>query len=112
MANSIWGDITADLGDEMAHLVKEELLTGWNAKSVMAGLEQKRIAEANARLQECAVEGLGQHVMDIDADVYWAWESVEPGCWADKKWRDDFKKRHPETAVTNYTPRAATVLVP
>lgn len=111
MADSLWTGIANDLGDEMAHLVKEELLTGWNAKAVMAGLEQQRIAQANERLEQCAVEGIGQHTMTIDADVYWAWEKTEPGCWADKGWRDDFKKRHPETAV-HYTPRRTTVLVP
>jgi hypothetical protein len=28
MADSLWTGIANDLGDEMAHLVKEELLTG------------------------------------------------------------------------------------
>jgi hypothetical protein len=111
MADEFWKHIVADLDDELAHLVKEELTTGWNAKSVMAGLEQRRIKEATDMLEHCAVEGVGQHTMSVDPDVYWAWESIEPGCWANKQWRDDFKKRHPETAV-HYTPRRTTVLVP
>jgi hypothetical protein len=110
MAENIWQSIVADLDDEVAHLVKEELTTGWNAKAVMAGLEQQRIKMANDALAQASIEGVGQHVMSIDADVYHAWEAIEPGCWSDKKWRDDFKKRHPETAV-QYTPRATTVLV-
>lgn len=111
MADEFWQHIVADLDDEMAFLVKEELTRGWNAKAVMAGLEQKRIKQVSDHLENCSVEGVGQQTMAVDPDVYFAWEAVEPGCWNDKQFRDEFKKRHPETAV-NYTPRRTTVLVP
>jgi hypothetical protein len=110
MADNIWSSIVAGLDDEMAHLVKEEMLRGWHVKGALAAIEQRRIKQACDQIEQCSVEGLGQHTMSIDPDVYFAWETLEPGCWADKQWRDDFKKRHPETAV-QYTPRNTTVLV-
>lgn len=110
-AESLWSDIVTDLGDEMAHLVKEELVRGWNVDAVLAATRQAKIAEANARIEHCAIEGIGQHAMSVDADAYFSWQVMEPGCWSDKAFRDWFKKQHPETAV-HYTPRATTIIRP
>jgi hypothetical protein len=110
MSHGLWSELVTDLGDEMAHMVKEELVKGWNAEAVLAATRQQRIAAANARLEHCAIEGIGQHDMSIDADAYYSWAIAEPGCWSDKAFRRWFKKRNPETAV-HYTPRNTTVLL-
>ena len=111
MSQGLWSTLVTDLGDDLAHLVKEELLRGWHTEAVLAATRQRRIAEANARLEHCAIEGVGQHTMSVDADVYHSWNAAERGCWTDKGFRDWFKKQHPETAVA-YTPRATTILRP
>ena len=108
MSNNLWSEFVTDLGDELAHAVKEELLTGWNASAVLSGVRQRRIAEANARLEHCAIEGVGQHTMSVDADVWHSWNAAEPGCWHDKNFRDWFAKKHPETTVP-YTQRKTMV---
>jgi hypothetical protein len=77
MSNSLWSEFVTDLGDDLAHAVKEELLTGWNASAVLSGVRQSRIAEANARLKHCAIEGVGQHTMSVDADVWHSWNAAE-----------------------------------
>jgi hypothetical protein len=110
MSNSLWSELVLDLGDEMAAAVKEELITGWNADAVLAATRQRQIAEASQRIEQCAIEGIGQKEMSIDADAYWSWEAAEPGCWKDKAFRAWFKKKHPETVVP-YTPRKTTVLI-
>lgn len=106
--SNIWSEFVADLGDEMAALVRDELVAGWHAKAALAATRQARIKEATDRIEHCSIEGIGQHTMSVDADVYHAWEAAEPGCWKDKGFRDDFKKRFPETAV-NYTARKPMV---
>lgn len=108
MSDSLWSELVTDLGDDMAHLVKEELLRGWHADAVLAATRQRRIAEANARLEHCAVEGVGQHTMSVDADVWHSWNAAEPGCWNDKSFRNWFAKKHPETTVP-YTQRKTMV---
>lgn len=107
----LWGELVADLGDEMQHLVKEELLRGWHADAVLAATRQRRIAQANDRLENCAIEGIGAREMSIDADSYFAWQGVNPGCWQDRDFRNWFKKKNPESVV-KYTPRNTTILVP
>jgi hypothetical protein len=111
MAEQLWGELVADLGDEMQHLVKEELLRGWHADAVLAATRQRRIAQANDRLENCAIEGIGAREMSIDADSYFAWQGVNPGCWQDRDFRSWFKKKNPESVV-KYTPRNTTILVP
>jgi hypothetical protein len=112
MSDNIFGDLVADMDDELAHLVKQELQTGWRAQQVMAAIEATRVKQLNDQIEHCTVEGLGQHVMDVPADAYFAWKRhLGDDCWADRGFRDWFKKHNPETAV-NYTPRNTTILVP
>lgn len=110
MSQNLWSDIVTDLGDEMAALVRDELVLGWQKDAVLAACRQKRIAEASARIENCAIEGIGQKEMSIDADAFYSWDAAEPGCWKDKGFRDWFKKKNPEVVVP-YTPRRTTVLV-
>jgi hypothetical protein len=111
MSQGLWSEIVTDLGDDLAHLVKEELLRGWHTEAVLSATRQRRIAEANARIEHCAIEGIGQQTMSVDADAFYSWQAAEPGCWQDKGFRDWFKRRNPETAV-GYTPRSTTILRP
>lgn len=111
MSAEIFADLVGDMDDELAHLVKEELLTGWSARQVLAAVEAQKAKQLNDQIEHCTVDGLGQHVMDVPAEAYFAWkQKLGDGCWADRSFRDWFKKRNPEVAV-NYTPRKTTVLI-
>lgn len=112
MADNLYSDLVADLGDEMSFLVTQELQRGWQAQQALAAVEAAKVAQVNSQLEHCTVEGLGQHIMDIPADAYFAWKKhLGDDCWQDRGFRDWFKKKNPETAVA-YTPRNTTVLVP
>lgn len=111
MSEAIFSDLVADLGEEMSFLVAEELQRGWQADKVLAAVDAAKAKQLNDQLEHCTVEGLGQHIMDVPADAYFAWKKhLGDGCWADRGFRDWFKKHNPETAV-NYTPRKTTVLI-
>ena len=79
-------------------------------KAVLAKFEGDltfALSEAK-RSKHCAIEGVGQHTMSVDADVWHSWNAAENGCWHDKSFRDWFAKKHPETTVP-YTPRKTMV---
>jgi hypothetical protein len=112
MAEEIYSDLVADLGEEMSFLVAEELQRGWQAQKALAAVEVAKVAQVNNQIEHCTVEGLGQHVMDIPADAYFAWKKhLGDDCWKDKGFRRWFKKQNPETAVA-YTSRNTTIIVP
>jgi hypothetical protein len=96
----------------MSFLVAEELQRGWQAQKALAAVEVAKVAQVNNQIEHCTVEGLGQHVMDIPADAYFAWKKhLGDDCWKDKGFRRWFKKQNPETAVA-YTSRNTTIIVP
>jgi hypothetical protein len=111
MSAEIFGDLVADMDDELAHLVKEELLTGWSAQKALTAIEAQKAKAISDQIEHCSVDGLGQHVMDVPAEAYFAWkQKLGNDCWSDRSFRDWFKKRNPEVVV-NYTPRKTTVLI-
>ncbi len=111
MAEEIFTDLVADLGEEMSFLVADELKRGWQAQKALAAVEVAQVAQVNNRIEHCTVEGLGQHIMDIPADAFFAWKQhLGDDCWRDKGFRRWFTKNNPDTAVP-YTPRNTTVLV-
>lgn len=112
MSAELFGGLVADMDSELAQLVRDELKTGWHAQQVMAGIEATRAKQLNDQIEHCTVDGLGQHVMDVPADAYFAWQNhLGRDCWGDKDFRSWFLKKNPQCAV-NYTPRNPTVLVP
>ncbi len=44
----------------------QELIAGWNADAVLAATRQRQIAEASQRIEQCAIEGIGQKEMASD----------------------------------------------
>ena len=98
-----------DLGD-LGPLVRDELLSGIHAEAVMASQRQRNIAEANERIAQAAVEGLGQKMMSIDLAYWHFWQLREPGCWKDKDFRKRVMRDNPDVRV-RYTPRKSCVRV-
>ena len=92
-------------------LVKAELCAGWHVQAALAAGRQRRIAEANARLEHAAIEGVGQHVASIDAFAFLDWERRHPGITRDPGWLKSLLRDNPECRV-DYTPRKTVVRVP
>ena len=107
--SELFTDLVGDLDAEMADMVRDELQSGWNHQKVLASLEIERCKAASDRIASHSVEGLGQHMMDVPADAYFAWKQKEGDCWSDRGFRDWFKKHNPATQVA-YTPRRTTIL--
>lgn len=84
---------------EMIDLIKQELVTGWNASAVLARVRQQQVAAANSRIETAMIEGVGQHTMSIDADAYHFWNWREPGCWGDKAFRREYLRDNPAVAA-------------
>lgn len=94
----------------MADAVLDEFRMGWQMQQTMAELSQKRIAQANNRLEAATVEGIGQHIASIDLDVYLANNAALPGCWGDKTFVKEFLKKNEECRVR--TAKKAQIIVP
>ena len=92
-------------------LVKAELCAGWHVQAALAAGRQRRIAEANARLEHASIEGVGQHVASIDAFAFLDWERRNPGITRDPGWLKSLLRDNPECRV-EYTPRRTTVAMP
>lgn len=90
-------DFKESESDELLQLVKDELMTGFNRDAVEAKLRQHRIAEATHKIEAVRhIDGIGDHVLSLDPQVYGAWDKAQPGCWQDKGFRDWFKKTYPD----------------
>jgi len=93
-----YGGLVDDLGD-LAPYVREELIAGIQAETHLAELEQRKIAEANSKLEAAMVEGVGQHMLSVDANLYAWWAIREPGCWSDKDFRRRIARDNPSARV-------------
>lgn len=93
-----YGGIVDDLG-ELAPYVRDELIAGIQAETHLAELEQRKIAEANSRLEAAMVDGVGQHMLSVDAGLYAWWAMREPGCWSDKDFRRRIARDNPSVRV-------------
>lgn len=79
--------------------IKGELVRGEHARAALALLNQRKIAEANARIERSFIDGLGQLHMSIDPDIYWRFERMRPGCWRDPEFRRSMLRDNPELRV-------------
>ena len=100
-----------EIDDETWSFVKDELVTGWHAQAALVAGRQRRIAEANARLEHAHIEGIGQHVASIDSFAFHDWERRHPGITGQKDWLHSLLRDNPECRV-EYTPRKATIRHP
>lgn len=103
--------IDAAYGEGMGMLVFEEFEKDW--QEIQAGMVRntREIARANHARPNMSVEGLGQRVMSVDPNSWAYWANREPGCWNDKKFRDEYLRDNPEARVP-YTPRTASIIKP
>lgn len=89
-----------EVGPDTAREVIGELRVGWEAEKVLAGIRQRRIAEASARIERQSVEGLGQHTHSVDLFAYLYWHSRTNGeCWKDPAFWAEYARDNPDTRV-------------
>lgn len=109
MSTSLFAGIEDSLGD-YTELVRNLMIEKVNMQLFMARQALRRIGEANARIERAAVDGLGQCMMSVDANLYHWWAAREPGCWQDKQFRREILRDNPEVRV-KYKPRKTTLRV-
>lgn len=105
-------DVLSEVPSEIAEGAKVELLAQWNEMAAGAMDRQREIAKGIAGEELTAVDGIGEQVMSVDAQIFHFWNWKLPGCWQDKDFRDWFKRNFPETVVRCKGSRRTTVLMP
>ena len=111
-----WQSFAADL--ERAHgadFVRDLCRTFTDyqrAEEEMTFARQRRIAEANAKLEQSWMEGFGECHFSIDSEVFFHWgRKLGMDCWKDKQFIAEFKRDNPETIVKARR-RKASILRP
>ena len=80
------------------------------AEEEMTLSRQRRIAEANARLEKSWMDGFGENHMSIDAEVFFHWvRKLGKDCWNDKQFIAEFKRDNPETIVKARRRKASVI---
>lgn len=82
----------------------QELCEGVHYETYQAEARQKRIDEANRRIERCWRDGLGEPVMSIDTSLFLHWAVLEPGCWQDETFRREFLRDNPGCRVKARSP--------
>lgn len=105
-------EVLSEIPSDVAEGAREELLKEWNGMAGSAEARQREIARGLAGEELTAVDGIGEQVMSVDAQIFHFWNWKLPGCWQDKDFRDWFKRNFPETVVKCKGSRRTTVLMP
>ena len=105
-------EILSGIPEEVAEGAKMEMLARFNKLAEGAMDRQRSIAADNARADLAAVDGIGEQVMSVDAQIFHFWNWKLPGCWKDKEFRTWFMKNFPETVVKCKGSRRTTILMP
>jgi hypothetical protein len=99
-----WQSFAADLerahGADFVRELCDSFTNQQRAEEEMTFARQKRIAEANARLEQSWMEGFGEQHMSIDAEVFFHWvRKLGKDCWNDPGFIREFKRDNPEVIV-------------
>ena len=90
-------EVIAEIGNSRAlRRLKRELITGAKFQQEFAILRQQRINEANRRIEHRVLEGIGEKVAEIDAELYWQMTYLYgEDCWADPDFIEDTLQKNP-----------------
>jgi len=100
----VWG------GRDITQAVKDELRSDLQA-SIARGMEnQKQIAAWQNRRDERMIDGMGQHVLSIDEDMFHACRVLYgENCWSDPDFIKYVQKNFPEYRVKS-KPKTGVIL--
>lgn len=104
------GEIITEL--RVTEAVKRELIVGHQQRMVRAAIAQENIGIASRRLGPAKpVEGLGQPIARIQADIYWAMrQKFGADCWKDPDFVKSYLDKNPGARVVT-KPRKTTLIV-
>lgn len=109
---SLAESLTAAFGDDFVEDFIRTLQDEQRVQEEMAFSQQRRIAAATERLEECWLNGLGECHMRLDPEIFFHWVKKEGRqCWNDKGFIREFKRDNKEVIVKSKAPRL-TVLRP
>lgn len=76
----------------------------------MTASRQRRIAEANARIERSWLDGVGEQHMSLDAEVFFHWvRKLGKDCWNDPGFIKEFKRDNPEVIVKSRRRRTSII---
>ena len=109
---SLAESLTAAFGEGFVEDFKRTLQDERRAKEELLFSEQRKIAAASERLEQCSVDGMGECYMRLDPGVFWHWIAKEGRqCWNDPTFRREFLRDNPEVRVRT-RPRKTSVVRP
>jgi hypothetical protein len=105
-------EIVAEIGNSRAlRRLKRELITGAKFQQEFAILRQERINEANRIIEHRVIEGIGEKVAEIDAELYFQMMNLYgEDCWADPDFLEDTLAKNPGLRIRCRLPRTRLLL--
>jgi hypothetical protein len=104
------GGLLRMLGFDGLRSMLAEFREGREVWKLRVRKDHQQIAAASQKNPSRMIEGVGQHRLRVDLEVYKYWQLRRPGCWNDKKFRDEFHRDNPECRVTSV--KKARIIVP
>jgi hypothetical protein len=93
-------DLTRCYGTDFVRDLCAKFTDYQRAEEEMTVSRQRKIAEANARIERSWLEGFGEQHMSIDAEVFFHWvRKLGKDCWNDPGFIREFKRDNPEVIV-------------
>lgn len=80
--------------------LERNIRLGIGREKVLQQQELADTAKAEREISRRTVNGLGQLRMTIPTSIYLHWHLSEPGCWNDKKFKDEFYRDNPEVRAS------------
>jgi hypothetical protein len=98
-------------GADVAADVVQELRVGWELDKTLARIEQERIARATDRIESAHIDGLGQHVAQIDLTAFIYWHQRTNGeCWKDDGFFREFLRDNPAARAAAVSRRSTVAI--
>ena len=108
MLSSIFSDFERDA---LAPL-EQDILRGEQAKAALALNAQRRLEEAQSRIEHASVEGLGQLEARVHPEVYFRMVHLHgQGCWGDPGFLKSMRQKNPGMFSVPRGSRATTLRV-
>lgn len=99
-----WEQFAADMaaahGNDFVRDFAKTITDEVRAEEEMVYAQQRKVAAASARLDQCYLDGLGECHMRVDPTVFWHWvRRYGWQIWNDKDFIRIFKRDNPDVRV-------------
>lgn len=97
---SFANDLERAYGADFTQELCRDLCDYQRAEEEMAFSRQRKIADANARIERSWLEGFGEHHMSVEPEAFFYWaKRLGKDCWTDPGFIAEFKRDNPEVVV-------------